>query len=89
MRSLVNRRYLCPDTGLKFSTLFRQRRTVGTETVRPLFFLAEPLWGGEASAEYFLLLLWPITVSGKTESLSVLQAATLDVCLPCLVTCSE
>ena len=89
MRSSVNWCYIRPDTGLKFSTLFRLGRTAGTETVRSLFFLAEQLQGEEASAEYFLLLLWPITVSGKREPLSVLQAAALDVCLPCLVTFSE
>lgn len=57
--------------------------------MRSLFFLAEQLWGEEASTEYFLLLLWLITVSGKPEPLSVVQAAALDVCLPCLVTFSE
>lgn len=89
MRSSVNWRYLHPDTGLKCSTLFRLGRTAGTETVRSLFFLAEQLWGEEASTEYFLLLLWPIRVSGKPEPLSVLQTAALYVCLPCLVTFSE
>lgn len=60
----------------------------GTETVRCVFFLAEQLWGEEATAEYFLLVMADYG-SRKPEPLSVLQAAALDVCLPCLVTFSE
>lgn len=87
--SSVNWRYLCLDTGLKLSALFRLRRTAGAEAVRSLFFPEEQLQREETSAEYFLLMLWPVMVSGEPESLPLLQAAALDVCLPCLVTFSE
>lgn len=75
--------------GRKLSTLLRLGRTAGAEALKSLFFLVEQLWGEEASTEHFLLLFWTITVSGKPEPLSVLQAAKLDICLPCLVTFSE
>lgn len=87
--SSVNWRYLRLDTGLKLSALFRLGRTAGAETVRSLFFPEEQLQREEASAEYFLLMLWPIMVSGEPETLTVLQAAALDVCLPRLITFSE
>lgn len=57
--------------------------------MRSLISVAEQLKGEKASAEYYLLLLWLITVSGKPEPLLVLEAAALDVCLPSLVTFSK
>lgn len=64
-----------PGTRPRFSALPRQGRGAGMEPVGSLLFSEEQLQGEEVNAEYFLLLLWLVTLFGKPKPLRVLHAA--------------